>query len=502
MARLPTNVLGLTLGTFGAVATLMLLYAPSLGAGFLSDDLLYLPHNPTFDLPMREALSRIFAEAYFANWSPVHHLLLYVEWSVFGSSPLGYRLVNLLLHAGSCLALFRLVRRAGLGESVAWLAGAIFLIHPVAAEPVAWINQSKTLLATLFSLCAIERWLAHLSNPERSSALVVAWIATVLALLSKPSALPLPALLLLAIWTHSRSCDWRRRLIDWAPIAGVWLGVLLVNLAAQANEGGTASWFGGSPWATAQIVPWLLWRYLRLVVLPFDLVYGVAPDPLTGVFDPRFWLSILALVASAVGLSLAVRRDRRRLLWVAWFVLMLLPVLQLVPMINLFADRYLYVALPAAVLLGSELLVNLGSASSLLWRRAAWAAAIALLTGFVVLTAMRAQAWGTPIRLYIEATEAYPRSRVGCTGLGAERHRGGDLDGAVQAYLRCLELDPEDGHVRHLLGRVRLLQGDTARALFDFEAALRLAPTHYQTREVQRLARRLRARGVEPLADP
>ena len=500
MARLPTNVRGLALGYLVAVATLILLYRPSLGADFLSDDLLYLPHNPTFDLPIREALSRIFAKAYFANWSPIHHLLLYVEWSVFGSSPLGYRLVNLLLHAGCCIALVMLARRAGLADSVAWLAGAVFLVHPVVAEPVAWINQSKTLLATLFSLCAMERWLVHLSNPERSSALALAWLAAGLALLSKPSALPLPALLLLAIWTHSR--DWRRRLIDWSPIAAVWLGVFLANLAAQSSEGGTAPWFGGSPWATAQIVPWLLWRYLRLAVLPFDLVYGVAPDPLSGILDPRFWLSTLALVTSALALAVAVRRDRRRMLWVAWFGLMLLPVLQLVPMINLFADRYLYVALPAAVLLGSELLVTLGSASSLLRRRLARAVAIALLTGFAVLTVMRAQTWGTPIRLYIEATAAYPRSRIGWTGLGAERHRAGDLDGAVRAYLRCLELDPGDGHVRHLLGRVRLLQGDRARALFDFEAALRLAPTHYQTPEIRRLAGRLQARGVEPAADP
>lgn len=500
MARLPTNFRGLALGSLGAVATLMLLYAPSLGADFLSDDLLYLPHNPTFDLPIREALSQIFGKVYFANWSPIHHLLLYVEWGVFGSSPLGYRLVNLLLHAGCSIALVVVARRAGLGESAAWLAGAIFLVHPVAAEPVAWINQSKTLLATLFSLCAIERWLVHLSRPERVSALALAWLAAILALLSKPSALPLPALLLLAIWTHSR--DWPRRLIDWAPMAAVWLAVFLANLAAQASQGGAAPWFGGSPWATAQIVPWLLWRYLRLVVLPFDLVYGVQPDPLTGVLDPRFWLSTLALVLTALGLAMAVRRDRRRVLWVAWFGLMLLPVLQLVPMINLFADRYLYVALPAAVLLGAEALMTVGSASRLLWRRAAQAVAIAVLAGFAVLTVMRAQTWGTPIRLYIEATAAYPRSRIGWTGLGAQRHQTGDLDGAVQAYLRCLELDPGDGHVRHLLGRVRLLQGDRARALFDFEAALRLAPGHYQTPEVRRMARRLRARGVEPAVDP
>ncbi len=104
---------------------------------------------------------------------------------------------------------------------------------------MAWINQSKTLLATLFSLFAIERWLVHLARPERSSALALAWLATILALLSKPSALALPALLLVAIWTHSR--DWRRRVIDWAPIAAVWLGVFVANLSAQSDQGGTAS---------------------------------------------------------------------------------------------------------------------------------------------------------------------------------------------------------------------------------------------------------------------
>lgn len=497
-----------------ASAVALLLYLPSYGGGFVSDDALYLTHNPLVGLPLLEALRRLPAQVIAANWSPVHHGFVYVEWLAFGSSPLGYRIVNVLLHATAAVLLSYAALRGRLPQPAAALAGALFLVHPVAVEAVAWISQSKTLLALALSLLCLERWLAHLEAPARAK-LWACWTAGTLALLAKPTALPLPALLAVAAWTHGRGRG--ARLADLAPLAAFAGVVLFLQLSAQAAEGGVAAWFGGSPLATLRIVPWLLWRYVRLTLLPFDLVYGVQPAPLEGWLEPRLLgpLAGLAIVA-ALG-ARAIARSRRRALGVAWFLLFLAPVLQLVPMINLFADRYLYFALPGALVLFAEPLGERLLADRRVPALVSGAIIAAALLGFGAATLERAGRWANPLALYTEATQAYPFGRVGWTGLGAERMRRGDLDGAAQALLRSLAVHPPDGHVRAMLGEVRRQQGRFGKALYDFEEAERLSPSHVALEpfgpvrvtlgthpfleEIRRRAEELRREGYTPQPD-
>jgi tetratricopeptide (TPR) repeat protein len=113
----------------------------------------------------------------------------------------------------------------------------------------------------------------------------------------------------------------------------------------------------------------------------------------------------------------------------------------------------------------------------------------------------RARKWADPESLYREATIAYPLGRTGWTGLGAELQKQGDFAGAAQAYLQSLAVFREDGHVRHLLGRVRLEEQRRDLALYDFETSLRLAPTHPNANWTRRQVERLRARDVQPAPD-
>ena len=489
-------------GLAAAFAALALgLYAPSYGGPFVSDDYLYLEHNEALALPLGAALHRLLVEPYFCmgNWSPLHQLWLLLEWHLFGDHPLPYRIANVLLHAGVSLGLVATGRRAGLAPRAAVAAGLLFLVHPVAAEVVAWISQSKTLLAVGLCLLALERWLVYLREGRRRQ-LVAATAAGALALLAKPAALPLPAILLVAAWTHGSSG--RRVLLDLAPLATFAAIVFPLNLAAQATQGGVAPWFGGSPAATARMLPWIAWRYVRVAALPFDLVHGVHPEPTHGWTDARIWLPLAGLAAAAALSAAAIRARRRRALGAAWFALMLLPVIQLIPMIEVFADRYLYAALPGAL----GLVADVGDAWA---RRGGRGRALGLLAtvvaaclGLAALTVQRAALWGNPEALYQEAADRYPLGRTGWTGLGAERHRRGDLPGAAAAYLRSLAVHPEDGHVRQLLGRVRLRQQQPERALYDLEESLRLAPGEVDAEGTRRMVRQLRSRGVEPREDP
>src|SRR5690606_31177862 len=129
------------------------------------------------------------------------------------------------------------------------------------------------------------------------------------------------------------------------------------------------------------------------------------------------------------------------------------------------------------------------------------AATSALALAFAALTVAQARLWRDPEALYRAAAEAYPLGRQGWTGLGAVLHGRGEPAGAAEAYLRSLAVFPDDGHVRHLLGRVRLRQGHPGRALYDLEVSLRLAPAHPDAGWTHRTVRRLRARGVRPVVD-
>jgi tetratricopeptide (TPR) repeat protein len=488
----------------------LLLYAPALPAPFFSDDVLYLEHDPAFVLPARSTLRRVLLEPWFANWSPLHRALLWAEWRAFGASPLPYRVLNVGLHAGAALALATAARRGGLSRGAALAAGALLLVHPAAVEAVAWISQSKTLLCVGLSLAALERWLAHLAVPARRR-LAAALALGSAALLAKPAALPLPAILLGA--AACAGADLRRAARALAPLAAVAAVVLVRNLLAQARGGGVAEWFGGSPLATAAILPWLAWRYVRLAFAPTGLVHGVHPAPVAAPADPALWGPLLGLAAAAA-IALALCRLLPRTtgeedrpapscaFGPLWFAAMLAPVLQLVPMQTVYADRYLYAALPGALWLVAQLGDDAARAGGPRARRALAAAAVLLAVAFAAGTSARARVWADPEALYREATVAFPLGVQGWTGLGATLHERGDLDGADAAYRRALALRPRDAQVRYLLARARLARGERARALYDLEAALRIGSGHYDRAWMTRAAQQLRRRGVTPLADP
>jgi len=475
------------------VALALAVYAPSLAGGFVSDDWIYLQRNEILILPLGAALRRMVEAPFFANWAPLHMGLLYLERHLFGDAPLGYRITNLLIFAGCASALRALVRRGGASSVGATLAGALLLVHPAAVEAVAWISQSKTLLALLFALLALERWLAQLQAPRRARLFGALGFAA-LSLLAKAGFVLLPAVFAISWWTHGGTH--RRDAVPLAALGVLGLGIALENVRAQGLEGGVVPWFGGSPAATARILPEVLWRYLRLAYLPFDPTHCVQPLAIGRWLDLRVLGPLLGLISAALAATLAVRRERRLGLAVAWVVAALLPVVQLIPMTTVFADRYLTLALPGFLAPLAQPLA--------LWVRRTRLAWLAIGLGLALLafaSGRQAALWAAPERLYAQALVAYPESHQAWTGLGAERQRLGAFEEAASAYGRALALDPGDGHVRHLLARVRLAQGRRAEALYDLEESLRLAPFHHDAAWTRQSAARLRTEGVTPIAD-
>ncbi len=331
------------------------IYRPALRGEFLSDDIGYLTNNPWIQ---RMAMDDVVAildpwggpASYSSNWAPVNLLLHGLEWKAFGDQTPGYHAVNVALHAGVSVLLALVFLRAGIPAVAAWLAAALFLVHPANVEAVAWISQLKTLASTAFALGAL---LAHPRRP------VLGAILFVLAVLTKATAF---FVLPVAIWWSFTS---RRDGSEPAPRfgwLGVWTGLFLLYLAPQF----TAFFRGNIEGARLDADPLVHvrtlfaigGRYLSMAFTGTGMAPFHQPPPAESLTDP-WWIAALAL-----GTAIAARAwvSLRRLsveggFWI-WAAFAYAPICQIFPFRYPMGDRYLYDVLPG--LLGALLLAGAG----------------------------------------------------------------------------------------------------------------------------------------------
>ena len=387
---------------------------------------------------------------------PLTYLTFWLNQLAGGRDPFGYHLVNLLLHVAAVLLLWDALKRL-LPDTAAWIAAALFAVHPFQAEPVDYIFARSTLLATVLCLASLGCWL----RGRR-------WLAVALfgaALLSKEECVAFPVFLLLVelARTPKTGGAWLR-LKSALPAVSAMLGVALlagvrVLFVTAETPGSGAGAQAGISWQSYSLAQGVvILRYLRMLVLP----WGFSVDP--GIPVPTLWLGIAAWIAVAVLAGVAVvfacRRNQPALWFVAGFVL-LLPSSSVLPAADLAADRRLYLPM-----------IGFAAAAGLLLQRvrpAVVAAALALLCGASI---ARTATWKTEASLWADAVEKAPekvRPKI-------QLARAVDPERAIQILEAARRLAPNDPSIPSEEGRVFLSQGKPDLALLAFGRALALAP--------------------------
>jgi hypothetical protein len=235
----------MSLGSFALcwaafTAAALALYAPALSGPFFSDDFQYIVNDPYIQTLGWREIAALFdpqgePSVLTWNYAPVHLLLHMLQWQAFGAEPLGYRVTNVVLHAGVSALLGVLFERWGIPRRQALALAVLFLVHPANVESVAWIFQVKTILALGLPVAAL---LAFRSRPLLALALFV------LGMLSKVTAVF--ALPVAALWLWTQGSASRRDWLAWAA----WLAVALIVLAVEfphfqnAQEGGAPRYDG------------------------------------------------------------------------------------------------------------------------------------------------------------------------------------------------------------------------------------------------------------------
>jgi len=491
-----------------AVATIIA-YWPALGGGMLWDDDAHITRPA---LQSCEGLYRIWFDlGATQQYYPLLHTAFWLEHWAWGDSVVGYHVVNLVWHILSAVLLFLILRRLGIAGAL--LAAAIFALHPVMVESVAWISEQKNTLSAVFYLSAL---LAYLGFDEKRGRgrYVFALVLFVLGLLTKTVTATLPAVALVIFWWQRGSINWRRDVLPLVPffalgaIAGVttaWVERTLIG----AEGADFALTFGQRVLLAGRAV----WFYFGKLFWPAGLTFIY---PRWEIDAGVWWQWLYPLAALLVTGSLVVVARFARGPLAGWLIFCgtLFPVLgflNVYPFVfSYVADHFQYLASLGVIVAvsggvaaglsrvsrgvrrvgygGCGLLV--GVLAALTWSQAGMYASH--LTLFEATLVRNPDCWmvhnnlamilGTQNRQqeaiahFERAIELHPKYFTAHNNLGAALTGLGKLPEAIEHYRAAIELKPDYLEAHRNLGIALMLSGRPEEALSEFGAALELSP--------------------------
>ena len=470
------------------VACAALLYARSLPAPFFFDDTISIVQNEHVRAlwPLASALGAP-AQTPVAG-RPLASLSFALTYAIFGLDPRGWRAVNVALHAGCALLLFGFARRAlarvsalaARADALAFAIAALWLVHPLATDAVAYVTQRTELLWSLCLLTALyaaERGFER----ERADASGRSWLALALAAIwlgvgAKEVIVAAPPLLLLydrAFASGSFAEAWRRHRALHAGAFASWLGV--AALVASGPRDATVGFdlpISAASYALTQlgVVAW----YLRLAFWPAPLV--IAHDWPVAQGPGDVWLgALVVLPLLAASLWACVQRPQLGFLG-AWFFAILAPTSSVVPIVSeIAAERRMYLplaAVVAAMVLGADRLLRARTRAA----RVALAGSAAL--ALAAVTVLRLESFRSPPVLWAEVLAVYPQHRLSDqieSEIAQQLVAQGQLAEALPHFQRAAELRPDAKNLANL-GRAQLRQGAVDAAAVSLGRAAELAP--------------------------
>ncbi|MBI5494448.1 MAG: tetratricopeptide repeat protein [Deltaproteobacteria bacterium] len=495
-------------------------YAPVTRAGFIWDDPQYVVDNPL--LRTWEGLWSIWTRPTSGahQWYPLTLTTFWLEYQAWGLHPLGYHVVNVLLHAASACLVFCVCRR--LRVPGALLVAALFAVHPVHVESVAWVTELKNVLSGFFSLMSVLCFLRFVDGRRvswRAYAAALACFAS--ALLSKSVASTVPAALPLVLWASGRRVT-RRTWLGLLPMFALGLAMAAITVHVEHTGVGAR----GPEWDLAPVARFViagraLWFYVGKLMWPADLCFSYARWEVGSVTLADTWPLAAAVVVVLAAFAARRRVGRWPVAALCYFGGTLLPALGF---INVYPMRYTFVAdhYPYAASLG-VLALFAGVAVAVARRAAggpvrlarspAWVFLVGgLLAVLVGSTASRTLVYRDELALWTDTVEKNPAAYHARTNLGVQlaaagdgdgaaaqfraaarlrpdlawplnnlgllQATAGDLDGAERSYRAALAREPDLPQVHYNLGLVLLRQGRAAEAQQAFRAALARDPAH------------------------
>jgi tetratricopeptide (TPR) repeat protein len=472
-------LLGLAVMTFG-------IYAQVSGHQFITlDDPTYIRENPNVNRGVTLAgIAWAFTTFHVANWHPITWISHMIDCQLFGTNAGRHLMVNALVHVANTLLLFCFLLRTTHARWASALVAALFALHPLHVESVAWASERKDTLSTFFGLLCL---IAYVRYADAPSITRYAWVVITLALglLAKPMLVTWPLImLLLDYWplrrlqrsdANDQLSELGKLVVEKLPLFALVAASVLITFAAQSH-GGAVRTFAAAPVAfrfSNALVSYA--KYLLLAFWPNNLAvyYPLAP---TGI--PAWQVVGAAFLLSGITALCFFERKTRPYLIVGWlwFLGTLVPVIGLVQVGGqVMADRYFYI--PS---IGLFIAVAFGLADiAKHWRLAPWLSAgiaAGVLLILATLTNAQIHLWRDSFTLFEHTLAVTPPNLHIEHNLGLALGGSGRYDKAAAHFEKALQIDPNFYEGLVGMGVTREFQGRLPEAINYFQAAIHSQP--------------------------
>jgi tetratricopeptide (TPR) repeat protein len=413
-----------------------------------------------------------------ANWHPVTWLSHALDAQIFGMEPAGPHDVNVLFHIVNAMLLFWVLLRATGSVGRSWMVAALFALHPINVESVAWISERKNLLSMFFFLLALGAYRWYASKPRLDRYLIVAALVA-LGLMSKPQVITAPFVLLLWDYWPLQRLGFRLKqtgadhttgamslrspaflILEKIPLLALCLVSATFTLQAQSTGGATSS-YGHMLRMTNAIVSYA--RYLGKAVWPSHLAlfypYPLQPYPLWQVGG-----DLLILLAITLAVLVASRRRYLTVGWL-WFMGTLVPMIGVIQVgTQAMADRYAYLSFVGLFIMVCWLVGD--------WAAQAQVAPVllravnaAVLIAFALVAHRQVGYWNDHITLWTHTLEVTHDNWVGENNLGTALLRMGRPEEAIPHFRAAAALEPTDPNSLLNIGTYEQGHGNTRTAI-------------------------------------
>jgi tetratricopeptide (TPR) repeat protein len=472
----------------GLVAITVIAYAPVWHYDFVSfDDFIYVTDNAHVRAGLSwSGAAWAFTSSYANFWHPLTWLSLMLDVQWYGVNAGMLHVTNVLLHLASTLLLFLIMHRMTGAPGRSAFVAALFAVHPLHVESVAWIAERKDALSTVFWMLTVWAYLGYVRTPRWHRYLLVA-VLFALGLMAKPMLVTLPfVLLLLDVWPLGRigaglpGRAWLPLVCEKVPLFVLALAASIIAFITQRSGGAVAA-LDAFPLADriANALAAFV-TYPARMVWPIRLV-PFYPHPQTIRFWPAVGGLFVLVVVSALVTRAIPRRPHLAVGWF-WFVGTLIPVVGLIQVgSHATADRYTYVPLIGLFIIAAWGVFDLFGARRL--RQVILpAAACVVVAASIVTTRAQVMTWKDSATLWQHALDVMPDNFCAHYGLGKLLDAQGRHEESVRHLRESIRLAPRFADARVALGRALAVQGRMDEAIDQYVEALRLAPASRDAR--------------------
>ena len=463
----------------GLVAITWAVFGQTLHHQFINyDDPLYVLQNPHVRGGVTwESVRWAFTHVHSQNWHPLTSISHMLDCQLFGVEPRWHHFVNVLLHSAGVLLLFLALAQMTKALWPSAFVAAVFAIHPLRVESVAWIAERKDVLSGVFFMLTLVAYARYVRAPSVARYITMS-ILFACGLMSKPMLVTVPiVLLLLDYWPLARSTS-TKLLIEKIPLFALSILSIVATLLAQNFALGST-----------EMLP-LKWRVTNAIVSYFDYIWQMfwPRDLIPFYLHPEgrleMWRLLLAtaiLIFIFVIIFLRRRRKNPYLVvgWL-WYLVMLVPVIGVIQVgLQGRADRYTYLPQIGLYIALTWLVFDLTAS----WRNREFVlapAAVAVVVTLSILSWKQTTHWRDTESLWSYTLSVTPDSDVAHTGLAGILFVQGRVDEAIEHYRRAIEMRSGNSGAQHGLATALAQQRKVDEAIEHYKKALELQPDNIE----------------------